>query len=125
MKLPFFKKADIILAILILAIGIGSVFVFANPKQGGKTAIVSVDGKVFASYDLSKDASYEIENEYGKNTITVQGGSVYVSQADCHGQDCVKLGKISSPGQLIVCLPHHLSVSISGDSQEGPDIVIR
>jgi hypothetical protein len=55
-------------------------------------------------------------NRYNIMTITDSG--VYIREANCPDQICVNWGNISKPGQTIVCLPHKVVISITGD-QEG------
>ena len=37
-----------------------------------------------------------------------------MEEADCKGQDCVDIGKISRSGQTILCLPNKVAVTIEG-----------
>lgn len=125
MKLPFFKKADIILLAVLIVIGAAGLLVFGKQSAPGGTAIITVDGVQADSLPLSTDQSVKIETEYGSNMITVENGQVFVSEADCRGKDCMSLGKISRAGQMIVCLPHHLTVRIVGQDADVPDAVVR
>ena len=61
---------------------------------------------------------------YGTNTVTIKDGCAFVAVSDCRGGDCVRMGKISREGQMIVCLPHHLTVLIEGPGS-APDAVIK
>ena len=73
------------------------------------------------SLPLYKDGEYEIRNDYGYNIICIENGQVWVKDADCPGGDCMNFGKISKDGQIILCLPHRLAVTIKG--KEGSDAV--
>ena len=42
--------------------------------------------------------------------VTVAGGEVFVSQADCPDQVCVLHGPLRRTGGPIVCLPNRLSI---------------
>ena len=125
MKLPFFKKADIILLAALILIGAAGLFAVRPVQSEGGTAVITVDGEQIDSLDLSADQSVKIETQYGNNLITVEGGSVFVAEADCPGKDCITLGKISSPGQIVVCLPHHLIIKVVGQDTDAPDAVVR
>ena len=124
MKHPFFKKADIILAVVLLIIGALGLLAFRPAEEAGAYAVITVDGEEVGRVKLSDDQDTVIETTYGSNTVSVQGGSVSVTQSDCRGGDCVRTGKISRGGQMIVCLPHHLTVLIEGPDS-GPDAVIK
>ena len=125
MKLPFFKKADVILLAALIVIGAAGLLAARPAGQPGMSVIITVDGVQTDSLDLSADQSVRIDTQYGSNLITVENGTVFVSEADCPGKDCISLGKISSPGQIIVCLPHHLMIKVVGQDADAPDAVVR
>ncbi|MBQ3488004.1 MAG: NusG domain II-containing protein [Clostridia bacterium] len=82
-------------------------------KQGG-AVIVEQEGRETARYALHEDRTVKIEGEGGYNTLVIEGGQVWLSEADCPNLLCVKTGKIRYAGQSIVCLPHKLAVRIVG-----------
>lgn len=114
MKDGFIKKADILLAVFLLIAGFGSMFLLQREAPEDALVSVTVDGKLLVELPLDKNVEYEVKTEYGRNLIVIDNGSVEVSEADCHGKDCVKFGKINSQGQLIMCLPHRLLITIKG-----------
>lgn len=63
---------------------------------------------------LGEDGSYPIETDLGTNTVAVENGEVHMEDADCPGHDCIDQGAIGSAGEVIVCLPHKLIVTIEG-----------
>ncbi len=124
MKLPFFKKADILLLAALLMIGAGSLLLLKNGEPGS-VAVVTVDGVETSRIPLTQDSWEQIvETEYGTNTLLIENGCISVISSDCRGGDCMRFSPISKAGQTIVCLPHHLSVTITGGDY-GPDVVVR
>ena len=125
MKLPFFKKADILILAALLIIG-GICMAFASGSGSpGSVAVVSIDGKEECRYALTQDRiEYILETQYGTNTFLVEDGAISVIASDCRCCDCMRFSPISKAGQTIVCLPHHLSVTISGEDY-GPDVVVK
>ena len=94
-------------------------------RRGGGTVIVEQDGRETARYPLSEDRTVKIEGTGGYNILVIEGGEVWLSEADCPNLLCVKTGKIRYAGQSIVCLPHKLAVRIGGgasglDAVTGP-----
>ena len=83
-------------------------------RQDGSAVIVEQNGRETARYALSEDRTVRIEGEGGYNLLVIEGGEVYLSEADCPTQLCMKTGKIRYAGQSIVCLPHKLAVRITG-----------
>jgi hypothetical protein len=109
------KKGDIILFFILLAIGAG---VFALTWRGstkGRTAVVRVDGRVYGTYSLSKNRNIKIYQKNGyKNEFSIKSGSVQMTYSNCRNQICVETGRVSHPGQQIVCAPHKVSITITG-----------
>ncbi len=106
------KKADIILAIFFIVIGVGmSIFLATNDENGSK-ALVYVDGELFGTYSLEKNQEIEIKKDEYSNTLEIKGGYIYMKCANCESQDCVNMGKISRKYETVVCLPHRVMVRI-------------
>lgn len=121
-RTTFFKKADIIIVAALLLAGAAAFALLTGTGRTGAFAVVSVDGELFGRYPLSEDASVEIETEYGHNTLRISDGQVRISEADCPGGDCVQHGAISREGQIILCLPHRLAVTVTAE-EGGPDAI--
>ena len=83
-------------------------------RQTGTAVIVEQDGRETARYALTEDRTVKIEGTRGYNILVIEGGEVWLSEADCPNHLCVKTGKIRYAGQSIVCLPHRLAVRIMG-----------
>ena len=56
------------------------------------------------------------------NEIANTGSAVSMAEANCHNQDCVRMGEVTRDnyelrvmGGFIVCLPHRLSVEVRGE----------
>lgn len=111
-----FKKADIFLILLLLAAGFGVSFWFLSGSSTAENSniTITVNGTLYGTYPLSQNRELEIQNENGYNRILIQDGTVEVEEANCTGQECVRQGKIISPGQSIVCLPNRVVIQITG-----------
>lgn len=104
-----FKKGDIIVLILIVALVAASV-VCAVGYSGGDTAVVYVDGEKVYSLPLGRDASVELLD--GAVTVTVEDGRVRISRSECPEQLCVHSVPIGAEGGAIVCLPMKVTVVV-------------
>ncbi len=111
----YFRKADIILLIIILALSVLGFVVLRKNSSSSSIIEISVSGKTVKSIPLSSDGEYEIKTDYGYNIICVKSGQAWVEDSDCPNKDCQRFGKIDSEGQIILCLPHKLSVRIIGE----------
>lgn len=78
---------------------------------------ISVDGTVVQTLDLSLDQELEIPGTNGgSNYLIIQGGEVWVSDATCPDKLCIRQGKISHDGEMIVCLPNRMIAKILGET---------
>lgn len=128
------KKGDIILLILFLAVvvlivgtPVWSHTLLAsditeddsdkNPVQYEVT--VKTAGDLYGVYPLNENQEIEIVTEYGTNLLRIKDGTAMIAESDCKNQICVNTGAINTQGQMIVCLPHRLSVEIT--TQEETD----
>ena len=108
------KRGDLYLIVGCLLAALVCCCLWFLLRQDGSTVIVEQNGQETARYALSEDRTVRIEGEGGYNLLVIEGGEVYLSEADCPTQLCMKTGKIRYAGQSIVCLPHKLAVRITG-----------
>ena len=111
------------LAIALLLLGLGSFLLLQNLQKAGDTVTVTVDGAVYGTYPLAEDRTLTVDTGRGTNTLCIEGGRVWIAEADCPNHDCVEKGAIAKQGQIILCLPHKLSVTITEQKGGGPDAV--
>lgn len=95
----------------------------AGSKQNGAYAVVKVNGTVFGTYPLSRDAEIPIRNGVHYNLLVIKDGAAYMKEADCKNQICVHQGEIRYAGQSIVCLPNQVTVTITGGAGQKVDAV--
>lgn len=120
------KKADIILLIVILAVGIPMSVLSLTAGTGGDKVKISADGQVYGIYPLDEDGEIEVTEDGHTNHITIKDGQVSMSYSTCHNQVCVNTGAISHTKDAIVCLPNRVVVEIisSGKGKGGGADVI-
>ena len=87
-------------------------FAFSAGRDQGGWAVVTVDGEEIARYPLSEDGSFVLNG--GTNTLVIQDGKAWMSEASCPDKVCIGMGQIQYDGQIIVCLPNRLIVQIEG-----------
>ncbi|MEE3468604.1 MAG: NusG domain II-containing protein [Eubacterium sp.] len=70
------------------------------------------------------DAAGGESSAAGRNRLIIRGGEAWIEEADCPDKLCVNQGHISHTHDSIVCLPHHISVRIAGETEQAaPDAV--
>lgn len=117
------KKGDkLILSFIVLitvAGFLGTYFYRSFNKTKSKIAVIKQDGKVIKRINLSNVKENEeltISNgDKHYNKIQITNNAIYISEADCPDQVCVKTGAVSEPGDTIVCLPNKLIIAIEGE----------
>ena len=113
MKKNRIKRNDIILTAIFLII---AVLLFASYnlffRKTGSFVQVTADGEVINSLSLSKDTTITINGYNGKNILQIKDGYASIIEADCPDKLCQKQKKIKYDGEMIVCLPHKVIVSV-------------
>lgn len=109
------KKNDYYLLIILLILGFLVSFLYTRISQkrdNPSFCVILVDGEEYKRVSLSEDIDICVDTPDGFNIVSVKEGSVFVSKADCKGNDCIKLGKISHQGENLVCVPHKVVIKI-------------
>ncbi|MBZ4665281.1 NusG domain II-containing protein [Mahella sp.] len=116
------KKGDRILLLVIavaVMVGYGVLYYrdnISDVKAAG--AVIKIGDEIYREIPASRmqeDDIFTVEIAGGGyNTIEVSAGRIRVKDADCTDRICVNTGWIDKPGEIIVCLPHKLTVQIMG-----------
>lgn len=123
------KKGDKITFIILLItvlVSLGAASIYKNAIKGSENiAVIKREGTVLKTIDLNKvvePQEFTLKTDKGNyNTILVEHNSISIKDADCPHGECVKSGTISKPGEMIVCLPYKLIISIEGQTNTGID----
>ena len=94
-----------------------------DPAGGdGLRVIVTADGEEKANLPFGTEHTLQVIQDNGKNTVRMTKNAVYMEEADCRGQDCVKMEPVTRDnlemrvmGGFIICLPHRVSVEVRGN----------
>ena len=95
------------LTALAAAAGITVWLIMRNPA-----AEIYLNGELLKTVSLSEECEFTIDCGSGHNTVTVRGGTISVTEADCPDKVCVRMGAISGGTVPIVCLPHRLEIRV-------------
>ena len=124
----YLKKGDGVVFLLILAIIFSTAVLFyRKPAASAKQIVIYVNGEEYKTYQLSHKYLNNIvvpvngHTKYGYNHIKIEDGAVYIADSTCPNQDCVKMGKITEEGDILVCLPYKVVIRMEGG--EAPDAV--
>lgn len=102
------KKGDFVIISAVTAMVILSiVLIFVFSKQGSRV-VIKQNNEIIYNESIYIDKTVDTKT----NTVVIKNGGVYISDAKCKNQICVKSGKISKKGESIVCLPNKVTVEI-------------
>lgn len=118
------RKADIILAIILIILGLIVSYTFSSDNDTGSTVYITVDSEQYAYYPLSENREVDITQNNHTNKLTIKDGMVSMTFSDCVNQDCVQHYAISRTAETIVCLPNKVIVEIEG-GKSGFDAVAK
>lgn len=110
-------KADGIIICFVLVFSAVAAIMSGTAGNGKKTAVIEVDGKIYAEYEMNGISGDKIVDVYGKNTVKITNEYAEVIYADCPDKRDVKQGRITKPGQIIVCLPNKMTVTIKDKNE--------
>lgn len=110
------KKADwiMIAAVFIIAAAIlifQRIFVNTDSSKDRQVEIL-YKNQVLGTYALEENREIPVNTEEGYNLIVLEGGYVYVKDADCANRICMQSGKKKETGETITCLPHKLIITV-------------
>jgi len=108
----------IIIGVLLLCAAVLFVLSLTIGGDIGSQAVITVDGHEEVRLPLDKDSVYTVENEGRLNIIRIENGEVFMEHASCPDGHCTAQGRVSRTGEVIVCLPNRVTVTVAGDSQE-------
>lgn len=113
-----FRKKDLILIAVLLAVAAVSALLAASAHRGaGASVRITVDGKLYGVYCLTQECEIAVDGGRGHNTLVIAGGCAYMAEADCPDGYCMDYRPIARVGEMIVCLPHRLVAEVTGDAK--------
>jgi hypothetical protein len=124
-----FGKNDLIFLLVLLVLsGVAFLFFYVWNGKKGSSVEITVDGSLYAVYNLKTDAVIPISDENGTvtNTLTISGGRAKMTEADCPDKLCMHQNAISITGENIVCLPNKVVCTVTGGTDEdGFDAIVK
>lgn len=127
MKKRWTTRADrLLILFLTLASSIALAILFFGRTESKQTVHVriQVDGKEIDHFSLAEaeGRTMRYKTSYGCNVVKIEQGKISVFEADCPDKLCVHQGRISRPGQILVCLPNRFLVELRGGAEDASDV---
>lgn len=111
-----FKPIDAFVGIVVLVLIVLSLVFAFRPK--GSFVEIYKEGNLVGTYSLYENKEIIVEGDNLHNVVVINDGKVFVKEADCKSQYCVRHNPISTVGEQIICLPNKVVILIAGE-QEG------
>ena len=106
------RVADFVLiAALIAAASVPWLFLRGKPA---KSVFVILNGETVREMPLDRDGEFLID---GIGKVVIKDGKAFVCDMTCPDKICEKMGKISSSGNSVVCLPNRLAVVVDAGGE--------
>ncbi len=108
------------LALVLILLGCSAVYLLftGDSYAGNKHVVVQVSGRSVLELPLEQDTIQTVNGPIGKTTVAIENGKVRVLDSDCPNHTCIKMGSISHPGEIIVCVPNQVIVTIRGSGSQ-------
>ena len=103
--------------VLVLLAGIaGWLMLSISLWQSGpaEQAQVRRDGVLVAAYPLNEDRTLTVDGALGPTVVRIEAGRARVMSDPGPRQYCVKQGWLTRPGEMALCAPNHVSLSLTG-----------
>ena len=122
-KISVFRryKSDIIVISALLVFALLFLLFLELTKKEGAFVEVTQGGEVIGKYSLSEDGVYSLNG--GTNELTIKDGVAFMSYSDCPDHTCENTGRVKYVGEMIVCLPNRITVTVVGETDGGVDFV--
>jgi len=122
--MKFFKRADILIIIGILAVSAASWGFYAFAAEGDSVkAEIYYYSELVETMDLSggEEKSFSIPQDENVILHIYQDGSIAFIESDCPDKVCIHTGKLRTAGQFAACLPNGIVVKIVPEKERGKD----
>ena len=114
------RIADIALIAAFLVFAAAFYFVFDLTPENPGTAVIKINGEIYAEAALNQDKDVDIYNNGGTlvNIVRIKNGKAAMIYAACPDKRCMR-----QSGRIIVCLPGRVTVETVKKNKDF-DIVI-
>jgi hypothetical protein len=122
----YVTRGDIVLITIMLAVAAAGFVLVPHIAGAGGHAVVEVDGQRELDLPLDRDVTITVTGPSGDSVIIVEDGAVRVGDSICPHHICMNMGRLRYPGEVAVCVPNRLVITVRGKSgQQGFDGVTQ
>jgi hypothetical protein len=94
---------------------------------GGRaeTLTISVNNQPVGTYSLHQRREIAVTGPLGATQVTIEHGTVRISDSPCPHKLCVTMGPIGKQGGVLVCVPNRVVVTVGVQSSDTLDAVTQ
>ena len=119
------KFGDVVLiGVLCFAIPLSALIVRWMQEQG-QTISVRVDRKEVYRLPLSEDREIRLMGPLGETRVRVANNHAWITDAPCPHKTCMRMGKVTRVGDMIVCIPNRIFIRVEGGREPTLDGVTK
>lgn len=112
------RDRTLIFAVMAVAAITAAYFGFLRLSGAPVTAVITTERGEAARESLSgPHRTITVTGPVGKSIIEFQDSRVHMLWSDCPDKICMKMGWIAEAGQVVVCMPNKVVISIRGDAR--------
>ncbi len=114
----YMTLGDLGLILVLLISSVASFTAVHSFANGDKHVVVEVDGRHTLELSLDRDVTTSVQGPEGETSIKVENGTVRVLESPCPHKYCVRMDTISRRGEIIVCVPNRVFITIRGGKSD-------
>ena len=108
----------VVLGALLLLVVLTSLPRPARPSEGGRATVHLPDGSAIV-LSLEEPGDYSYAGSRGLSVLRVEAESIRFIDSACPNKLCVQWGSIHRQGEIRVCLPNQVWVTIEAGEKDG------
>jgi len=122
--MKFFKKTDLIILLIVIAVSISAWVVYKNifSKKTAKAEIY-YNNQLVETVDLNTGVDKTFSISQNKNVVfhLYKDGSIAFEESDCPDKICIKTGKLKTVGETAACIPNKIFIKIVPEGSHDND----
>lgn len=116
------RPLDLAAAIIAIAVFSASI-AFAADRAGGPPVVEIQGANGQWVFPLDTKRTIAVPGPLGVTHVVLDGGGAYIHDSPCKGKIGIYMGRISTPGSWVACLPNRVFVRIESRAKQEVDIV--
>jgi len=92
-------------------------------SHGDRATVTCADGT--HTLGLDTNADYSFPGTLGDVVVSVRDGAVSIVKSPCPNQTCVRCGGVDQAGEVLVCVPGGVTITVDTDEEAALDAVVR